>query len=319
MVIKFPKKKQAPSNKGKILEKAPQPFIDKISIVLPIKNDSLGQSIYADVFKTLDEKDTFADAKGAIWDEYRLGKRLVIPEAVAEKHYPLFQMAYAGKTATKIRVDFVPVDLGPKGMLALHALLITFLPDGWGMFADQGKITRLDVTMDFAEKSHQDFLFLPNKGATKTVWRSDGTLETYQSGKPKGNHTKLYDRKAKRIAKGSSWAGKEGIRLERVLKQPSVKRPADLYKLDNPFASMSLVRPLGDPPPGETKEYVWKLFNHAVEAVGLEKALALLPAHIRTHYKKHFERQPVDWWAPEASWSKWPTMLDELGIAKTNW
>jgi hypothetical protein len=38
------------------------------------------------------------------------------------KKRPYFQYAHADKFATKLRVDFVPVDLGPQGLMELHAV-----------------------------------------------------------------------------------------------------------------------------------------------------------------------------------------------------
>ncbi len=75
------------------------------------------------------------------------------------------------KLATRLRLDFVPVDLGPQGIQDLHIVLITLMPGGWEYFLKHGKITRLDVAVDFPGLAMDDFHFLPTKGATSTVFR----------------------------------------------------------------------------------------------------------------------------------------------------
>jgi hypothetical protein len=199
-------------------------------------------------------------------------------------------------------------------MVELHAVLMGIVPDGWHYFIIHGRITRLDIAVDFQNVQVNDFVFLANQGATIKQWRVNGQLQTYTHGKPKGNHTAIYDRKEKRIAKGKPWQGKEGIRIERRFKVPPVTKLPELPQMLNPFSEMKMISMPG-PPPKEAKPYIWHLFRHAVEVQGLQAALALLPEEKRTLYRKHLAAHTQPWWNPDAIWANWPTMLNELEIA----
>ena len=264
----------------------------------------------------------FIDAGSkAKWGNFKWAKRITIPSLVDHKKYPLLQAAISGKQVTALRIDFVPVDLGEKGLSELSSVLGALMPDGWGYFVKHGRLTRIDVAVDFPKVLIDDFHFLPLQAATTKQWRVNGKLETYTHGKPAGNHTAIYDRKTKRIAQGKSWIGKEGMRIERRMKPPSIAKLTDLVKLPNPFKSMRLVSMPTAPPAEQTKMlYVWDLFRRAADAEGLVGALALLPEEKRTLYRKHLDANTQPWWNPDAIWKNWPKMLDELKIGtKSAW
>ena len=214
----------------------------------------------------------------------------------------------------------MPVDLGPHGMMELHSRLNNLMEGGWGAFVKHGRITRLDVTVDLPLTKIDDFHFLPQKGATMTVWRVNGKLTGYAHGKKEGNQTVIYDRKAKRIAQGKAWKGKEGARIERRLRNTTLTLP-DLPGMPNPFKGMSLVGMPEAPPSEQTKMvYVWHLFRRAADTHLLATTLALLPPEKKTLYRKHLKAHEKSWWDPKAIWAHWPAMLDELKIASaTAW
>lgn len=291
MAIILPKKQQ-PSNKAQTLAgdtplatipsppiassstSAPSPFIDKLTLVLDVPTDAEGHDIYNALFSVLDDTSQFVDAgPKAKWDKYNLAKRVVLPNLKQEKHRPLLQVAYApaSKVVTHVRIDFVPVDLGPEGMEQLHAALIVCFDDGWGYFVKHATITRIDITVDFPDVPVSEFLLLPHQGATVTQWGVSGKLETFQHGKKGGNLTQIYDRAAKRKAHHQDPTGKTGTRVERRIKNPANGALKLLKGFPNPFAIMKIVALPHEPPPGE-QAYVWELFRHAVEAVGLPTA-----------------------------------------------
>jgi hypothetical protein len=184
-------------------------------------------------------------------------------------------------------------------------------------FMQKAGIAVLEVTTpDRQDVLVDQFHFLANQSETTMQWKVDGKLQTYTHGKPKGNHTAIYDRKAKRIANGKSWQGKEGMRVERRLKAPPIKSLLELPQLPNPFASMQLVS-MPDAPPSEQVKvlYVWDLFRRAADLQGFTAALALLPVEKRTLYRKHLDDYKQPRWNPTAIWANWPKMLDELKIA----
>jgi hypothetical protein len=254
--------------------------------------------------------------------KYNWAKRIVIDSLVDPKKYPLLQLSYvkAQKKVIQYRIEFVPVDLGPEGMLHLHTQLGGLMEDGWGAFVKHGRITRLDVAVDLPMTKIDDFHFLPVQLVTTTVWRRNGKLQGYLLGKKEGNQTEVYDRKQKRIDLGKSWKGKEGARIERRLRNTKLTLP-DLPGMANPFAGMSLVGMPEAPPSEQTKMlYVWNLFRRAADTHVLATILALLPEEKKTLYRKHLEAHKKSWWTPDAIWASWPAMLDALKIASpTAW
>jgi len=188
------------------------------------------------------------------------------------------------------------------------------MPGGWGYFVKHGRITRIDIAVDLPAARMDEFHALPKQGATIKVWKSNGTLQTFQHGTAKGNHTQIYNRKAKRIAQGKPWAGKEGVRIERRLigQQLPLKH---LSTLLNPFASLQLVTRHPAKPPEEPKDYIWRLFLNAAEHMTLSSALSTLPTEKRTVYRAHLKTQGIESWDVEAIWASWPAELEELKIA----
>mgnify|MGYP007071088879 CR=1 FL=1 len=171
----------------------------------------------------------------------------------------------------------------------------------------------IDITVDFPDVPVSEFLLLPHQGATVTQWGVSGKLETFQHGKKGGNLTQIYDRAAKRKAHHQDPTGKTGTRVERRIKNPANGALKLLKGFPNPFAIMKIVALPHEPPPGE-QAYVWELFRHAVEAVGLPTSLAVLPEKKRTVYRAHLKAHGKPWWDPHAMWSTWHSMVDELGL-----
>ena len=114
------------------------------------------------IWNTIKEKDVFIDVKGGKWGMFRLAKKLALPSVPDFKKCPLFQYAYEGKIITpgstetekagkaiKMRLEFVPVDLGSKGMLELQSILVTIMPNGWNYVVEHGHVTRLDIAVIF--------------------------------------------------------------------------------------------------------------------------------------------------------------------------
>ena len=303
---------------------SPAPFIDKLSVVLTPPSDKEGHEIYTSLMSSMDDKPqkpgssdgTFIDAgSGAKWGKFKWAKRIPLDSIVDVKKYPLLQCAHGGKIVTDLRIEFVPVDLGAQGMKELRMQLGGLLDGGWDYIVKHGKITRIDISVDFPDRAADDFCFLPVQATTSTEWRTDGKLTGYTYGKPGGNQTLIYDRGEKRKKQKKSWKGKEGVRVERRIRQPAANTLSKLPEFPNPFAGMSFVGMPGPPPEGQkSMHYVWDLFKCAVEVEGLSAALALLPEEKRTLYRAHLKAHANSWWDPAAIWQKWPTMLEKLKI-----
>jgi hypothetical protein len=248
---------------------------------------------------------------------YHRAYRMALPSVAKATKWPTYEIKFADDCITNLRIDFIPVDLGSDGMVDLHSVLITLMPDGWGYVVKHAKVTRLDVALDFPLVEMDDLLFLPQQGVTTRVWASNGTLKSYQLGKSNANCTMIYNRKAKRIDKGQAWKGKEGIRLERRLRHLQMPL-SDLATLSSPFECLTPVNNVQGPPPGEEKAYQWPMFMATVEQRGLGPALALLPTKKRTVYRTHLKQHCAPWWDPVAFWQGWAASLDALKLIDPN-
>ena len=323
------------------LKPSPTPFIDKISVVL----DQLDSTVpsdqhfkqahdgYVSLMESQEDKDLFIDvikngengkvSKGGKWGVYNWAKRIVLPDIVDHAKLPLLQCSLdkKNKQLLSVRIEFVPVDLGAKGLEQLHFALATFLFNGWGSFVKHGRMTRIDVAVDFKDVTVGDCHLLSMQGLTTKQWRMNGQLQSYTHGKPGGNHTMIYNRLEKRKAKGKSTKGKEGTRIERRIKSPAVYKLTDLHSLPNPFESMKMISfPLAPPSEQVKMLYIWDLFRCTGEVKGLQAALAMLPEDKRTVYRKYLGAHVQPWWDPKAIWANWPVMLDELKIGSaTSW
>jgi hypothetical protein len=188
-------------------------------------------------------------------------------------------------------LELNPSKLGEMGLAALHSVLASIMPDGWVYVIAYGRITRIDIAVDFPGLQMQQFLFMPHQGLTTKTWSQNGQLETLQLGKPAGNQTVIYSKDKEQLAKVKTYCGPSIVRVERRLRYPAVKLLKKLHQLPNPFASMVMTVPLPGPPPGEKKPYIWTMFLHSALVTGLAAALAVLPEELRTKYRKHLKTQ----------------------------
>jgi len=307
--------KSKPSNKTETLPTSP--FIDKISIVLKPESKQDAHDIYMGLFQSLDDPELWAHApKGK---GYNLGKRIKLPSVVYHKRWPLFQVRYDGKSqqVEMIRLEFVPVDLGPVGIIELHAVMMTLMDGGWEYMAKHGHVTRIDVTVDLPGVRMDGFQFLPKYPSTTMRWTLNGALQTVVLGKSTGNQTSVYSRKIKRLAKGQKWPGQSVVRVEKRLVNVGVKLH-QLTTLPNPFANMTLTENMPAPPSG-VDEGFWTMFCDSVKVRGLKDALALLSKGRRTEFRKHLAAYPMPWWQPDEIWKGWQPMLTSLKIASVEW
>ena len=329
MPIFLPKKKAATggaSNKTETLAKSPKPFIDKISLIVEpstapnkeLDNQPDAHAIYMALFQSLDDTELFKDApkpKG-----YQLAKRVVMKTVADLKKWPLLQIAYdkTEKLVTRLRLEFVPVDLGPEGMNELHIQLTAILPDGWAYMVQHASVTRIDIAVDLPGVTMDDFVVQPQQAMTVSTWKSKGALESVYIGKSKGNQTRIYSRSQKRLAKKQAWDGAPEVRVERKLINLKEMKLLDLPAMTNPFSSIALIDNLPGPPPllNEKKHWQWSLFRDSVQVRGLTAALALLPSALRTRFRKHLIAHAKSYWDPEAIWAGWKLMLKELKIAQ---
>jgi hypothetical protein len=322
MAIKLPVKKNAVSNKTQTPTSNsendpvktgpfPAPFIDKISIVVDIPLSAQAE-IHSAFWQSADDHSWLVNSPKGKGYGFNYAKRIVIDHIAAQEKWPQIQYRMEGKLAVKLRLEFVPVDLGAIGLADLSSKLICLMDDGWAFITTHGKITRLDVSVDIPNMMMNDFVCLPKQGATSQAWSVNGHRQTYVIGTPKGHQTLIYSRDAKRKAKKQSWSKPPEVRVERRLRTQNLNF-SNLADLPNPFDAFKIARPLQGPPTGEPN-YVWNFFKDSVEVRGLVAALALLPEKKRTLYRKHIGQWPHPKWDKDVIWSQWPEMLADLNL-----
>ncbi|KUR75645.1 hypothetical protein AQZ49_14370 [Novosphingobium sp. FSW06-99] len=247
---------------------------------------------------------------------YKRAWRIILKSVPNSKFWPHLSYTYVDHMASSLRIDFVPHDIGAQGLFELHSILSMIVPNGWDYFVCNGHITRIDISVDLPTLTMKNLHLLPKQAATTKVWRSNGQLETFQHGKTKGNHTVIYDRTAKRKAKGTMAPDKVGVRIERRLAKTSILLK-HLDMLPCPYDDFSMVKRVPGPPAGGIKPYVWTLLLNSAEHIGLPAALALLPEDARTVARKHLTQHIVAWWNVEVMWDSWQHMLGDLKLADT--
>jgi hypothetical protein len=313
-------KLKAYSNKTQTLPKnskstVPKPFIDKIAITV-FPEPTKAHEIYMAFQETFDDNEVFKNVAGGKKNGFTTARRIALDALVDPKKYPFLQLKYykEAQYVEKLRLEFVPIDLGEVGMEQLDIALGEIMDDGWAYLRAHGKVTRLDVTIDLPMISMDSFLYLPQQGLTMRSWKVNGQLETATYGRNTGNQTIIYDRGAKRKAKGQSTVGKTGVRVERRITKSINMSVQDLVGLQNPFAGLKFTQNLPSTPPPETKENQWLQFCDSVNQRGLSNALALLPAERKTAYRKYVAANPKPWWQPDAIWEHWPSMLKGINF-----
>lgn len=295
----------------------PTPIIDKLTVTLTVPTKEHGIDMWKGHWTEEKDGGTFKPVRPS--KGYNKAYRIALQSIASSKAWPFYEIAFDNACITKVRLDIIPADLGPEGLFELHTVLMGLMDSGWGFFVRHGKITRLDVAVDLPHLEMDHLLYLPKKGLTSWQWLQSGKLGSYQLGKPKGNSTMIYDRKQKRVDKGKPWAGKEGIRVERRLKNLGMPLKG-LSGLSWPFADLQLVRKIATPPSGEPKAYFWRQFLMATDHCGLAAAMANLPPKKRTMYRKHLHQHKAPMWDARVIWANWHTMLDELKLSHAgNW
>lgn len=325
--IKIPIKKAVSSNKDQTPPEIPEmentisnhssptlkPFIDKIVIRITPPNVESRKALYKGFFTYAGNKSHFLDAKPI--RGFSTGKRLVLGESFDAKSNPYLSIAHIPLQITKLSLEFSPADLGVEGMHQLHSILILFMDSGWAFVVENGVVTKIEVSVDIPNVKIADVLVLPTQTTSARTWTNDGTLETLVLGTAKGGRqTRIYDRGAKRQAKGQLDPKYNGTRVEVITRL--ARTLPELSKMPNPFKPLGLL--VAPPPPNDPKPYIWTMFMDSVAARTLPMALKLLPEEKAAVYRKWLKQHPVDWWNPEAIWAEWPNYLNESWLLSTN-
>lgn len=287
----------------------PVPFIDRLVVNVPIPTE-IGAEVYDGYMQSASNVAMFG--AGSKVKGFTHGLRIKIDGLVDAKKWPQLNARIDNKKVEALRLDFVPVDLGPQGIAEMSIALTALVDGGWAFFWSLGKITRLDVTVDIPNAKMDDFVFLPSGGLTSQEWAVDGTTQTYVMGKSEGNQTIIYDRQAKRKKKNKNWPGGPEVRIERRLVGQKIKGRKFL-KISNPFDKLHITEVFTGCPKG-VKPFIWELFKDSVRQRGLVAALALMPEKQRTVIRSFVKSAPVPFWDVNKIWENWPEVVAKSGI-----
>lgn len=290
-----------------------EPFIDKIMIDITPPSEKSRKELHNAFFTYAGDKSHFLDAKPN--RGFSIGKRIVLGESFDTKSNPYLSVAHGQDQITKLRLEFSPQNLGVYGMNQLHSVLSLFTDSGWAFVVEHGRARKIEVSVDIPNVKVGDLLVLPSQTTVARTWKKGGMIETLVIGQSaSGKQTRIYDRGAKRQAKGQFDPKYNGTRIEVITRL--ARDLTDLGKMPNPFKHIRLL--VAPPPPNDPKPYIWTMFMDSVAARTLPVALKLLPEEKRTEYRKWLKQYPVDWWNPDAIWAKWPKYLEESWLLPPN-
>ena len=255
-------------------------------------------------------------------------------ELTKEQHYPYLEVAFTTnkdvKKVTEIKLKLHPKDLGIDALEELHVTLGTWLDGGLGFFVEKATVRKIEITIDLHGVPMTNVHVLPDQAKTSTTYRAGSTLETLYLGTSKANQTCIYDRGAKRAAKGQMHLAGTCTRVERKLINVN-KYVMGLEAMKNPFANIKMVDIPAQGPKQKTKkktssgdndtsgdtgskDYIWTLFVDSVAQRTLDPALKLLPQAKRTQYRNHLKKHSCTWWNPAEIWQQWPEFLSSLKL-----
>ena len=241
MASTLSKKKVAAYNKTKTTPKIPKkitPFIDRMTVGVNYEPNDNSASIHANIWNQVKDTAVFAQAKPG--GSYNRAWRIKLNSAVQIKHFPILRYRYTEGYAARLSLTFSPHDLGPKGLEELHATLTSIVPQGWGLFVEDGQVTMLEVSVDLPGIPIGSCHPLMQQTTVVKSWSSGGKLETLLFGKKDGNQTRIYDRAQKRKSKKKAWRQGDITRVERVLRNQNLPLN-QLPELPNPFSGMKFI------------------------------------------------------------------------------
>jgi len=187
------------------------------------------------------------------------------------------------------------------------------------MFANEGKVTRLDIAVDLINIDLEDLLVsTPKPSVSMGYFGLTGKAETkYLNVNKKGSNLYVYDRRA-RLAKlqqegvgdGPEYGDTKHTRVE--VRTHADKPITALPGLQNRLKRIDLIDIEAAEPPEE--QYHWQLFQDSCRYRGVAGALALLPDGVRDQYEAAIKAVSGQLWRPDKLWGHWPEVVEESGL-----
>lgn len=235
--------------------------------------------------------------------------RIVSPEG---RKLALLQFRPRSHVMRFVRLDFNPTAIGALGVQQVRQVLQMLFGEGFRELLGNGRVTRLDATLDVVGLHVSDMLTytvqpcfssrwirsFPKAGGEK--WRL-GTH--YQGAKNSANRACIYDKAVQLFeCKGILLDGPQS-RVECRYKPAKGSKPASAAEVltsANPFAKIKMAYY-----PSPTPADPWfEFFLYGVKKLGANAALLRIPdKNKRTAFRKALAQSSPDWWQPDRYWS----------------
>jgi len=239
------------------------------------------------------------------------------------KKLALFQIK--GKTAKMrfARLDFNPAAIGLDGVREIRQLLAMLFGDDYCNILGQGRITRLDASLDvigqhvkdliaYTTHPQQNTLFMkvfPKNGAESWIL---GTL--YFGAKKSGRRFMLYDKARQLFEVKGIYPSQSHTRIE--LKYLADKcgcsaEVKDVFSVRNPLSRLKLAYF----PCQQNMDLSLELFLLGVREWGLNPALSKIgDKNKRSAMRRVISKQSSEWWQPERIWKEVLGHLESLSL-----
>ena len=274
--------------------------LDKISVVVQVKNDSLKEEIKKSIYNSSKDSEFFKSIKVP---GYKASVALKVgPGSVGISIVP------KDKDASFLRLEWNPSALGLEGHNTFASLIGTVLPWGYAEILTLAKVTRADVALDCEGVAITDLEFLPKSPLKSNVYFGPhGETETIYLGSRKSpSFWRIYD-KAKEQGLGPN---KQITRLEKTVRL--AQQFANLPSIKNPFLDLKVLDLSRKQWLAWLSDWQWRQFQDSCRLRGVNSALWSIPKSHRMAYRYSLGNATPAWWAPKLIWEEWPEAVSAL-------
>lgn len=301
-----------------------QPFIDKITITVPVDAEDKQQIIRHHLLQLIkDENEPQFQGLNASQSRYKFAIDCISPangEIVRFDADP----KQPQKLSNFIRLEFNPVSLTAEGLAAFKDQL-EYMTAGtvtWNDVVAQGRATRIDIATDLVNAPTEQLIVLSTLGGKSHFYVSEkGDLETAYVGLKKAgkaSEQKGYNKLQEAIDTASEphYEAIYHSRIEISVKGTTQKL-VNVPSLKNPFERVMVIHP-GEQPPCGVDPVIWRLFLDVCRFRGIESAAELLPPPISSICKKRLSDLGDKCWRTSKLWESWPNLISKTGLLKEN-
>lgn len=297
------------------------PFIDKISIVVPVTDpDRQGM-----IRETLYDVSNDSDEPSFGSSPHKQGYKIAVNYTDPSSDEKVLIQADPNKLTIKnfLRLEFNPVRIGPAGLSAFKAKIaeMTLQALTWNHIIAAGKVTRIDIATDLVNAPMEELLYRSHEEGKAHVYvGEDGDLETVYLGikKPgKSSNQMLYNKtqQQKDLGQSPGYGGMVSARVEMIHRSPHQKL-SEIKAIKNPFNRVTVMHPLSCPDGFD--QTTWALFLDSCQLRGVDKALKRLPDDLLQLACAEFDEAAERTWRPSKLWTLWPRAVKKSKLLSSD-